>query len=314
LVKDLLAFKIMSAPKLWKITCQEDAFPGLWQLWFKFQCVAVGYPPKWLRDIERKNTEEWKRRRTGWHQVENRLNEIQDRDLIVVALPGRRIGRLGEVIEKKVLDDQWKSLVPPSPEEDEGLLGRRILVRWELENGPDSSDMVVQLPEDFYLNPGEWRQPLARIHDKSAIEKFRKIMADPTNWVGLLGHFGYEQALSDYIALHPHRLEGGLLPHPNKRIREKVFKDRSRADVLLLDKESKPVIVECKQESPSVEDIHQLQHYLKRFRREERQQARGILVHGGAQKVHWKVAREAKKSPSLEIIQYKLDVNFAPSC
>ena len=222
----------------------------MWQLWFKFQCVAVGYPPKWLRDIERKNTEEWKRRRTGWHQVENRLNEIQDRDLIVVALPGRRIGRLGEVIEKRVLDDQWKPLVPRSPEEDEGLLGRRILVRWELENGSDSSDMVVQLPEDFYLNPGEWRQPLARIHDKSAIEKFRKIMADPTNWVGLLGHFGYEQALSDYIALHPHRLEGGLLPHPNKRIREKVFKDRSRADVLLLDKESKPVIVECKQESP----------------------------------------------------------------
>lgn len=202
----------MSAPKLWKITCQEDDFPGLWQRWFKYQCVAVGYPPKWLRDIERKNTVEWKRRRSGWHQVENRLNDIQIRDFIVVALPGRRIGRLGEVVEKRVEDEQWEELVPPSPDEEEGLLGRRILVRWDLEHSPDSSDQVVQLPGDFALNPGEWRPALARIHRRSAIEQFKKIMADPKNWVGLLGRFGYEQALSDYIALHPHRLEEDCCP------------------------------------------------------------------------------------------------------
>jgi hypothetical protein len=310
----------MNAPNLWKITCQEDDFPGLWQLWYKYQCVAVGYPPKWLRENERKNTAWWKRRRSGWHQVENRLNDIQIRDFIVVALPGRRIGRLGEVIEKRVEDEQWEELVPPSPDEEEGLLGRRILVRWDLEHSPDSSDQVVQLPEDFALNPGEWRPALARIHRRSAIEQFKKIMADPKNWVGLLGRFGYEQALSDYIALHPHRLEDGLLPHPNKRVhenvlrvREKVFKDRSRADVLLLDRDNKPVIVECKQESPTVDDIGQLRHYIKRLKEDIDMPARGILVHGGARKVHRKVALEAKKSPALEIIQYKLDVNFAPS-
>jgi hypothetical protein len=58
-------------------------------------------------------------------------------------------------------------------------------------------------------------------------------MNDPTNWVGLLSHFKYEKALSDYIAAYPHHLEDGLVPYPNAKVREKVFTDRKRLDVLL---------------------------------------------------------------------------------
>jgi hypothetical protein len=30
---------------LWKVTCMEHRFPGMWQRWYKHQCVAVGWPP-----------------------------------------------------------------------------------------------------------------------------------------------------------------------------------------------------------------------------------------------------------------------------
>ena len=72
-------------------------------------------------------------------------------------------------------------------------------------------------------------------------------MNDPENWVGLLAHFKYERALADYIAAHPHHLEDGLVPHPDSKVREKVFSDHKRSDVLLLDWDDRPVIVECKQ-------------------------------------------------------------------
>ena len=55
---------------LWKIACQEDVYPGMWQRWFKNQCVAVG----WASGIKRIHDEcvaagvrvEFKRVKTGF--------------------------------------------------------------------------------------------------------------------------------------------------------------------------------------------------------------------------------------------------------
>jgi RecB family endonuclease NucS len=189
-------------------------------------------------------------------------------------------------------------------------MGRRVLVRWDLKHSPDNLDLVVQLPEEFAR--GGRYPTLSRVHSRT-IEDLQKVMADPENWVGLVGRFGYERALSDYIALYPHRLEDGLVPHPDTKIRERVFTDRSRLDVLLLDRREVPVIVECKQESPTVGSIHQLRGYIRRLRQEIGVRAQGILVHGGARKLDADVQREALKSPRVEIIQYRLDVDFSPS-
>jgi hypothetical protein len=41
----LLATKTMTA--LWKVACQEAVYPGMWQRWFKNQCVAVGWAAQW---------------------------------------------------------------------------------------------------------------------------------------------------------------------------------------------------------------------------------------------------------------------------
>jgi hypothetical protein len=282
----------------------EAEYPGLWREWFRHQCVSVGWPPNKFHLHGKTDTRE------GWGRARKALKDVQEGDAIVVALRGRRIGRLGWVTETAIEDRQWKPLVPESSEWPQGQMGRRVLVRWDLKHSPDRSDLVAQLPEAFAR--GGRHPTLSRVHSKT-VGDFQKVMANPENCVGLVGHFGYERALSDYIALYPHRLQDGLVPHTNKRIREKVFNDRSRLDVLLLDRKGLPVIVECKQDSPTVRAVQQLRRYIKSLRQEIGIRARGILVHGGARKLDANVQRDAQKSPRIEIIQYKLDVDFSPS-
>ncbi len=296
----------------------EDANPGIWQKWFKLQCVTDGHPPQqgFHTNGEDENTKKV-RKDKGWARIKKALNEIKPGHKIVAKLPGNRIGRIGEVYRNETTKDEWKPLYqadetdPEYEDWSKGFMGRRILVRWDLEHGPDSPDMVVQLPKGFLLGGGE----LHPVRCKT-VKDFEKEMDNQANWVGLVGGFAYESALSDFIAQYPHRLKDGLEPYPNqKKIREKVFDDDSRADVLLLDGNRKPVIVECKQNSPIVEDVQQLRGYIGKLKEETRQQASGILVHGGARTVDEKVWHEAEISPrvELEIFQYKVDVEFAPS-
>ena len=292
---------------LWKITCKEDIYPGMWQRWFKNQCVAVGWASHWGYKLNG-DTEGGK----GWSTARNAIKDIEIGDYVVVALRGHRVGRIGQVTGKAIGDDDWNPLVPPSPDMPDGEMGRRIFVRWELTTGPDNQDLVIQLPEGKTFSNGELRPTVSRIYSMS-IDDLRALMNDPENWVSLLGKFGYEKALSDYIANYPNHLEDGLLPHPNSKIRERVFLDRSRLDVLLIDKDNMPVIVECKQHAPSCDNIKQLRHYMKRLKEETGETARGILVHGGAQKIPAKVISEAKKKPPVEIVSYSLEVNFRPS-
>jgi RecB family endonuclease NucS len=193
----------------------------------------------------------------------------------------------------------------------DGEMGRRIFVRWDMTVGPDNREMVVSLPEDVRFTPGEVRPTLSEIKSVS-FAKLTTAMNDQANWVGLWSHFAYERALSGYIAAYPHRLEDGLLPHPNEKVRERVFRDQSRLDVILLDRDGTPVIVECKQGQPTIRDLKQIRQYIRNLQKETRKHARGILVHGGAKKLLREVRDAAKAKPKIEIIQYKLDVDFTP--
>ena len=75
----------------------------------------------------------------------------------------------------------------------------------------------------------------------------------------------------------------------------------------------RPVVVECKQYAPSTNDLNQLRGYMKRLEDETGKEARGILFHGGAQKISNEVIAEAKKLPQVEIVSYSLKVEFRPS-
>src|SRR5260370_13910730 len=181
----------MRTPTLWKITCPEDALPGLWQRWLKCQCATIGYSP------QRRFQMEGGKKTRDWITARNALKEIAPGDFIVATLPHRQIGKLGEVIRNEAANDEWNPLLPPDSDSPHGYHGRRILVRWDLEHGPDTLDLVVQLPENFTIG---WRGTANRVRDKT-VKQFQRVMDDPANWVGLHGHFGYEEALFDYIVL-----------------------------------------------------------------------------------------------------------------
>lgn len=292
---------------LWKVACQEDVYPGMWQRWFKNQCVAVGWAAAWGYKLEGKS--EGGR---GWSAARNALKEMEPGHFVVVALRGHRIGRLGQITAKEMGDDQWAPLVPKGPGLPDGEMGRRILVRWDLTIGPDNPDLVVQLPSGKTFSNGELRPTVSRIQSMT-YEKVKEEMNDPSNWVSLLGSFRYEKALSDFIANYPNRLEDGLLPHPNSKIRERVFKDKTRLDVLLIDRQGRAVIVECKQHAPTTQDIKQLRHYMKRLKDEVGSEPRGILIHGGAAKLSAPVEESAQQVPAVEVVNYGLDVIFRRS-
>lgn len=300
------AYPAMTMPVLWKVACLEDVYPGMWQRWYKNQCVAVGWGAQWGFRLHETDGGR------GWSAARNAIKKMRPGDYVVVALRGHKVGRLGEITAKAIEDSEWNPLVPPGPGLPDGEMGRRILVRWELTTGPDSQDLVVQLPTGKTFSSGELRPTVSRVQSQT-LEAVRAEMNDPANWVSLLGNFRYEKALSDYIANYPNRLEDGLLPHPNSKIRELVFKDQSRLDVLLIDRDNMPVIVECKQHAATVQDISQLRHYMKLLREETGQTPRGILIHGGAAKLSGPVVVEAVREPAVEIVSYGLEVHFRPS-
>jgi len=293
--------------RLWRVMCLENKFPGMWQRWFRHQAVGLGWPPQDGYQLAGPRTTD-----KGWNRAREALKSIEVGDAIVVALRDHRVGRLGYVTGKSVGDDEWSPLVPKNKDYPHGEMGRRILVRWDLTVGPESQDLVVALPAASRFNSGELRPTLGQIRSHS-IEDLVGALNDPANWVGLLTHFDYERALSGYIAAYPHRLEDGLLPHPIERVRERIFKDKTRSDVLLTDRNGLPVIVECKQGNPTIDAIKQLRHYMGLLTEETGQKARGMLVHGGAKKLSPAIVVEASRAPAVEIVQYALHVDFSRS-
>jgi hypothetical protein len=267
---------------VWKINCMEDQFPGMWQRWFRHQCVAVGWSAKWGyplsgKIIASKNGRAWSRARSA-------IKRVKVDDYILVSLRGNRVGRLGQVTGKAIEDHEWNPLVPPTKELPIGEMGRRISVRWDLMTGPDNRDEVVRLPEGSRLTNGELRTTIAEIRSKS-LDELKEVMGEQANHESLFALFDYERALSGYIATYPHHLEDGLTVHPNLKIRERAFKDRTRSDVILLDRLDRTVVVECKQGHPTVKAIQQLRGYLAHLRKEKGIAARGVLVHRGISQI-----------------------------
>ncbi len=274
----------------------ERRFPGMWHRWYRQQCVAVG----------------WWKEGPGWARARNNLQLMGVGDYVVAALQNNCVGRLGRITAKHISDSEWNPLVPHSKRLPRGEMGRRIEVRWELSTGPDDRDLIVSLPKGTRFTTGELRSTITEIRSVR-LDKLRRAMSNPANWIGLVSHFAYEEALSEYIAAYPHRLEDGLVPHPDRKVREMVFKNKERLDVILLDRDSRPVVVECKQGQPTTKHIKQLKDYMRQLKRETGQKPRGILVHGGSGKLLPNVSKAASKKPAIEIVQYRLHVDFTGS-
>lgn len=287
----------------WRITCHVGQNPGQWPFWFREQCCAVGWaPPEFTLDGESTDR--------GWTGARNALKKILPGDAIVATLPDNRIGRIGTVVELQIRDDQWNPIVKPNSKHHRGANGRRILVRWDLSLGPPDMNQVVVLPASARIPPALLRktvQPLpAEMHPTLVAA-----MDDESNWASIIGQFRMERALSDYIALHPDRLEGGMITHPQLSTLEHAFEDHTRADVVLEDRERRTVVVECKQGSPTTDDVKQVHDYRARLMRGEPRlgPVRAMLVHGGSSRVPSAVAKMAASS-GVELVYHELSVLF----
>ncbi len=291
---------------LYKVNCMESSYPGLWQRWFIHQCAAVGWYSKWGYTLDGPSSDK------NWSAVRNILNRLKLGDQVVVALSDHRVGRIGEITRLRIGDDCWNPLVFPNAVDKEGEMGRRIELRWDLLTGPADREAVVRLPENIRFNLNERQRAIVEI-DLAKLDPLKSAMNDQANWVGLWEHFAYERALSGYIAAYPQRLEDGLSPYPNVKITEKVFSDKTRLDIILIDRDGTPVIVECKQGQPTLADLAQLRGYIRNLAAETGRTARGILVHGGARKLRAEVEEAATASPRIEVVRYSLDVDFSSS-
>lgn len=292
---------------LWKITCEEHLYPGLWQRWFRSQSVAVGWAPQSGYHLDGTGV-----RTLGWTIARNALVRMKPGDHIFVTLQGSRVARLGTVTKLAVQDSDWKPFIPPSRTDRYGEKGRRIHVQWDLELGPDDREYVVALPPGIRLTGAQLRTTLSVVKSLSLAD-LKSILADQSNWVRLWANFDYERALSGYIAAFPHRLEDGLLPYPLEKIRERRGRGQTRMDVLLIDETETPVVVECKQDAPTLGHLKQLRAYMVQVAKDTGKLPRGILVHGGARKLREEVRKAAQLRPRIDLVQHNLDVMFSRS-
>lgn len=294
----------------WKIICTEDDYPGLWNTWLTERVVAVGWAGLWgykLEDGKKDHT---------WSRVRACLMRMRPMDRIVVQLPDNRVGRIGRVVSTSgVQDDSWVPTVPRVDGartllERDGEMGRRIQVRWEA-IGPRNPDVVTELPLSAQLSVPVRRASVARLQP----EWFRRIVAamrQRDNWIRVVPQFRHESSLSDYIAVNPTRLGAGLRPFPAKSVREHVFHNQKRADVLLLDRHGTLVVVECKQGPAELEHLRQLSGYMKRARELRHGKVRGILVHGGPPRTKEDV-RKAALRLGIATVQHSLVIDFKPT-
>jgi len=237
-------------------------------------------------------------------------------DKVIVQLKSWRVGRIGTVLSTEIEDSEWKPSVPRQ-EGDSGEMGRRVQVRWDLTTGRLTPDYVVELPKEARPNPRIWRLTISEVPD-ATFKAMEKAFLDEDNWVSLIPGFASERALSEYIAALPHLLEDGLVPYPSSDARELVFPDRTRVDVLLLDRNRDIVIVECRQGAPSLQNLEQLRGYMRNAEKlrtglKVGKNIRGILVHGGARELSTEVRRESKRAPQIELVQFSVSVGFTPS-
>ena len=237
--------------RLWKINCMEDRYPGMWQRWFKHQCVGVGWASKWGYRL-RGATEGGH----GWSRARRLLEEIQPGDRIVVSLRGHRVGRIGEVTGKAIEDADWDPLVPPSRDLPDGEMGRRIRVRWDLTTGPDDRELVVSLPEAARFTQGELRPTVAEIRSQT-LSRLRRTMNDPANWTGLLSQFYYERSLSDYVSAYP----DAIRPPPPAQSKEQ----RNIENILFAATFGELTLLTSGGDQPTFDRAGEL--YKKRFRR-----------------------------------------------
>jgi hypothetical protein len=239
---------------------------------------------------------------------------MQIGDQVVVQLANHRVGRIGEIVEKRIRDDQWNPTVSEKQVPKYGEHGRRVLLRWDLSLGPKNPEEIVTLPEEAQIPLTYAIKAIAEL-PTSQFKAIVRAMRARSNWVSMFSYFKKERALSDYVAEFPHSVVDGLEPFPEAgKITEKVLVDGTRMDVLLIDETGNPVVVECKRDGVTVGSIDQLARYIHHVKKlTGKRDVRGVLVHGGARTLGRRVRAKLAGKRHIRVFQYSLRLDFNES-
>jgi hypothetical protein len=160
------------APNYWAIVCPELEVPGLWSIWLKEHCVAIGWSPEKYHMVGPP-------RKPAWQKARSRAQKIKPGDIVIPYLQQFRFGTPGKIVELAIKDDQWN---PTARGDEPGKwrLGRRIKVEWLEGDFPPVGSIAV-VPEHMRRATGEVRQTIERIRPKR-LARFMKIIEDKENW------------------------------------------------------------------------------------------------------------------------------------
>jgi hypothetical protein len=250
------------AENRWFVICPEPEAPGLWNVWQKENCVALGWgPPNFLLEGDTDSS--------GWDIARSKAQRIAVGDIVIPYLLRYRLGVPGEVTKLAISDAEWSPTVPKggyASNPDEAELGRRIEVKWLTEGAPPSGKIAV-VPQHDRTSGGEAKQTIDGPLNPQRYSRIIQIIRDSANWIDYEptgqpkattsdedappstefkpGNLVMQETLvRSILARNLRIIEAGLKPHPDFGRMEEVSFDLGRFDILCIDERGCPTVIE----------------------------------------------------------------------
>jgi Endonuclease NucS len=310
----------------WFVICPETEAPGLWNIWQRENCVAIGWgPPTYSLEGDTDNS--------GWDIARSKAQRIAVGDIVIPYLLKYRLGVPGEVTRIAISDAEWNPTVAKggyasSPGEAE--LGRRIELKW-LTDGVPSVGKIAVVPRDDRTSGGEAKQTVEGPMNPQRYERIMGMVRNSANWVDYQpgspnanaavdevapASTGFkpsnltmqETLVRSILAKNLNTLEAGLKPHPDFSRMEEVSFDLGRFDILCQDRQDCTTVIELQLRDLDDGHIGKLCRYYGWLHRKYGK-VRGILLFENAAPDLIDAYKTAL--PWMELRQFKLSADIA---
>lgn len=310
------------AQRHWIVICPErQAKGGLWRVWYREKCVAIGWPPSSYHPDGPTDS-------TGWRWARECLRKMEPGDTVIPYLQQWRVGPVGIIRKVHLADEERNPTVPKGAyalNPDEPELGRRIEVDWQTKDmPPDGKGALIPLNKRL-------RRPDA-IYTVEQLKPERyadlvSILGDSQNWVSVGDADApvsdalpseaeapqlkvLEETLQKLLSQNLALIEPGLAPHTEYPLQE-FMTDVGRIDILCVDQAKRLVVIELKAGFADDRAVGQIARYMGWVKQNlpEGPELRGILIcsdaTAGARAACYVV-------PDLQLMRYRLDCSVEP--
>jgi hypothetical protein len=311
----------------WFVICPEPEAPGLWNIWQREKCVAIGWgPPSYSLEGDTDNS--------GWDIARAKAQRIAVGDIVIPYLLRYRLGAPGEVTRIAIGDAEWHPTVAKggyASNLDEAELGRRIEVKWLTESAPPVGKIAV-VPPDDRTSGGEAKQTVDGPLNPQRYARIMGIIRNPPNWIDYQpaspqaiapsadevapastgfkpGNLVMQETLvRSVLAKNLSTIEAGLKPHPDFARMEEVVFDLGRFDILCHDQKGCTTVIELQLRDLDDGHIGKLCRYYGWLHRKYGN-VRGILLFENATPDLIEAYKTAL--PWVELRQFKLSAGIS---